>query len=46
MSHGGDELRHRYAYVITLDAVTFLPPGAARQLVGLCFTRFCGVAWA
>jgi cyclic beta-1,2-glucan synthetase len=34
MSHGGDELRHRYAYVITLDADTFLPPGAARQLVG------------
>lgn len=34
MSHGGDELKHRYAYVITLDADTFLPPGAARQLVG------------
>ncbi len=29
-----DTLRDRYAYVITLDADTFLPPGAARQLVG------------
>ncbi len=34
MSHSGDELKRRYAYVITLDADTFLPPGAARQLVG------------
>ena len=34
MSHTGEELFHRYAYVITLDADTFLPPGAAYQLVG------------
>ncbi|MBQ6959930.1 MAG: hypothetical protein IJP78_03015 [Clostridia bacterium] len=34
MSHSGEELLHRYAFVITLDADTFLPPGAARQLVG------------
>ncbi|MBR0229630.1 MAG: hypothetical protein IJQ62_14885 [Clostridia bacterium] len=34
MSHSGEELKRRYAYVITLDADTFLPPGAARQLVG------------
>jgi len=27
-------LRGRYAYVITLDADTFLPPGAAQELVG------------
>jgi len=27
-------LHRRYAYVITLDADTFLPPGAAHQLVG------------
>ncbi|MCR4886333.1 MAG: glycosyltransferase family 2 protein, partial [Clostridiales bacterium] len=29
-----DTLKNRYAYVITLDADTFLPPGAARQLAG------------
>ena len=34
MSHSGDELKHRYAYVITLDADTFLPPGAAYRLIG------------
>ncbi len=34
MSHTGDELLRRYAYVITLDADTFLPPGAAYRLVG------------
>ena len=34
MSHTGDTLLRRYAYVITLDADTFLPPGAAYQLVG------------
>ena len=27
-------LKGRYAYVITLDADTFLPPGAARKLIG------------
>ena len=34
MSHAGDELLGRYAFVVTLDADTFLPSGAARQLVG------------
>ena len=34
MSHTGEALLRRYAYVITLDADTFLPPGAAYQLVG------------
>ncbi len=34
MSHSGKELLRRYAYVITLDADTFLPPGAAYHLVG------------
>jgi len=27
-------LKNRYAYVITLDADTFLPPGAAHKLIG------------
>ena len=34
MSMDGETLKGRYQYVITLDADTFLPPGAARQLVG------------
>lgn len=34
MSASGKELHGRYAYVITLDADTFLPAGAALQLVG------------
>ena len=34
MSHTGDDLVNRYAYVITLDADTFLPPGAAYRLIG------------
>ena len=34
MSLDGKELQGRYAYVITLDADTFLPAGAALKLVG------------
>ena len=34
MSAGEKELQGRYAYVITLDADTFLPAGAAYRLVG------------
>ena len=34
MSAGGEYLKERYAYVITLDADTFLPPGAVYELVG------------
>ena len=34
MSVSGQELHHRYAYVITLDADTFLPAGTAYQLIG------------
>ena len=34
MSADGETLRNRYAYVITLDADTFLPAGAALKLVG------------
>ena len=34
MSASAEELKDRYAFVITLDADTFLPPGAAQRMVG------------